>query len=94
MNLKKIVIVFFTFFLNLNNLNAIEPDIFVQSTVNRASQILSDNISKDEKIDELKKIAKETVDIRGVGFYSLGPIRKNLTNDQKKSIWNYLRVIF
>lgn len=84
MNLKKIVIVFFAFFLNLNNLNAIEPDIFVQSTVNRASQILSDNISKDEKIDELKKIAKETVDIRGVGFYSLGPIRKNLANDQIK----------
>ena len=84
MNLKKIIIVVFIYLLNLNNLNAIEPDIFVQSTVNRASQILSDNISKDEKIDELKKIAKETVDIRGVGFYSLGSIRKNLANDQIK----------
>ena len=58
--------------------------IFVQSTVNRASQILSKNISKDEKMDELKIIAKETVDIKGVGFYSLGSIRKTLNENQKK----------
>jgi phospholipid transport system substrate-binding protein len=60
-----------------------EPDIFVQSTVNRASQALSKNISKEEKMDELKSIAKETVDIKGVGFYSLGPIRKELNDIQK-----------
>ena len=63
---------------------SIEPDVFVQSTVNRASQILSKNISKEEKIDELKKIAKETVDIKGVGFYSLGSTRKTLDENQKK----------
>ena len=61
-----------------------EPDIFVQSTVNRASQILSENISVDEKIIKLKEVAKETVDIRGVGFYSLGSARKNLSDKQKK----------
>ena len=63
---------------------SIEPDIFVQSTVNRASSLLSENISKDEKIEELKKIAQETVDIKGIGFYTLGPIRKTLNSDQKK----------
>ena len=63
---------------------SIEPDIFVQSTVNRASSLLSKNISKDEKIEELKKIAEETVDIKGIGFYTLGPIRKTLNEDQKK----------
>ena len=63
---------------------SIEPDIFVQSTVNRASSLLSKDISKDEKIEELKKIAQETVDIKGIGFYTLGPIRKTLNNDQKK----------
>ncbi len=62
---------------------SIEPDVFVQSTVNRASSILSKNISKEEKINELKNIAKETVDIVGVGFYSLGSARKNLNDDQK-----------
>ena len=73
----------FVFVLNLNNAQSIEPDIFVQSTVNRASQILSQNISIEDKINQLKTIAKETVDIKGVGFYSLGSARKNLNENQK-----------
>ena len=84
MNLKKILIIFFLFSLSSNQVYSIEPDVFVQSTVNRASEILSKNISKEEKINELKIIAKETVDIRGVGFYSLGSTRKNLDDNQKK----------
>tara|TARA_B100001057_G_scaffold305450_1_gene305592 strand:+ start:120 stop:710 length:591 start_codon:yes stop_codon:yes gene_type:complete len=84
MNIKKTL--FFILFLNLNftNVFSIEPDVFVQSTVNRASAILSKNMTKEEKINELKLIAKETVDIRGVGFYSLGAARKNLNDEQKK----------
>ena len=72
------------FLLSINTISvySIEADVFVQSTVNRASQILSKNISKEEKINELKSIAKETVDIKGVGFYSLGSARKNLNNNQ------------
>ena len=62
---------------------SIEPNIFVQSTVNRASQILSEDTSKNEKIDKLKVIAKETVDIRGIGFYTLGKYRKTLNDTQK-----------
>ena len=84
MKFKKIIIILFLLNLNNSNVYAIEPDIFVQSTVNRASQVLSENISREEKINKLKTIAKETVDIRGVGFYSLGSIRKNLNEDQKK----------
>ena len=62
---------------------SIEPNIFVQSTVNRASQILSDNSSKNEKIEKLKVIAKDTVDIQGIGFYTLGKHRKTLNDAQK-----------
>tara|TARA_B000000532_G_scaffold104716_1_gene84219 strand:+ start:1718 stop:2314 length:597 start_codon:yes stop_codon:yes gene_type:complete len=64
--------------------HSLEPNIFVQSTVNRASQILSDNISKESKIEELKKVALDTVDIRGIGFYTLGKFRKNLSDEQKQ----------
>ncbi len=81
--MKKILLILIIFNLNIINVDCIEPDIFVQSTVNRASQILSKNISKEEKINELKSIAKETVDIKGVGFYSLGSARKNLNDSQK-----------
>ena len=83
MHLNKIFLIIFFYILNFTAVYSIEPDVFVQSTVNRASQILSKNISKDEKINELKSIAKETVDIRGVGFYSLGSARKNLNENQK-----------
>ena len=83
-------IFFLTLFLiiNLTNLNiaySISPDVFIQSTVNRASQLLSKDISKDEKMSQLKLIAKETVDIRGIGFYSLGSARKSLNENQKKT---------
>ena len=84
MKIKKIVVVVFLYLLNLNNSYSIEPEIFVQSTVNRASKILSENISKEKKMDELRLIAKETVDIRGIGFYTLGSVRKTLNDDQKK----------
>jgi phospholipid transport system substrate-binding protein len=84
MNLKKIIIILFIYTFNLNNLSAVEPNEFVQSTVNKASEILSKNITRDEKIEKLKIIAKESVDIKGVGFYSLGSIRKSLNDDQKE----------
>ena len=69
---------------NTSNSNSIEPDIFVQSTVNRASQVLSDNLTKDQKIEKLKSIAEETVDIEGIGMYTLGAYRKTLSEDQKR----------
>ena len=81
--MKKILLILLLLSINSSNVYSIEPDVFVQSTVNRASQILSKNISKEEKINQLKSIAKETVDIKGVGFYSLGSARKNLNDSQK-----------
>ena len=83
MKLRKFLLVLFFYSLIFSNSYSIEPDVFVQSTVNRASSILSKNISKEDKINELKVIAKETVDINGVGFYSLGSARKTLDENQK-----------
>ena len=86
MMIKKVKYLFiFIFVLNfITKSHSLEPNIFVQSTVNRASQILSDNISKESKIEELKKVALDTVDIRGIGFYTLGKFRKNLSDEQKQ----------
>ena len=82
--MKKILILVLFFNLSFTSAYSIEPDVFVQSTVNRASQILAKNILREEKIKELKIIAKETVDIKGIGFYSLGSARKDLNDDQKR----------
>ena len=80
--MKKFLTLIFFLNFSLSNAYSIQPDVFVQSTVNRASEVLSKNISKEEKIDGLKIIAKETVDIKGIGFYSLGSVRKVLNDNQ------------
>ncbi|MDC1224389.1 ABC transporter substrate-binding protein [Pelagibacteraceae bacterium] len=97
MKLKKLLTVVTFFFIILtinNNTYSIEPNIFVQSTVNRASQVLSNNSLKEEKIVNLQNIAKETVDIQGIGFYTLGKYRKNLNNEQKKEYINLFEQYF
>tara|TARA_X000000368_G_scaffold410085_1_gene393024 strand:+ start:430 stop:1026 length:597 start_codon:yes stop_codon:yes gene_type:complete len=87
MKLKKFLSFFYFFlilFTSINHSQSIEPDVFVQSTVNRASQALNNKFSKEEKVDKLKAIAKETVDIKGIGFYTLGSYRKEMNEKQKE----------
>ena len=84
MKKNKLIYIFFIYFISLTNSYSIEPDQFVQSTVDRASKLLTNSVSKDDKIKKLKIIAKETVDIRGIGFYTLGSIRKTLDKNQKQ----------
>ena len=71
---------------NFNNKAfSIEADVFIQSTVNRAAKTLGGGLTKEERIEKLKEIAKDTVDITGIGFYSLGKHRKNLSKEQLKN---------
>ena len=80
-----LLIVFFFYFFTINNSLSLEPDVFVQSTVNRASKILAEDITKQKKIEKLKTIALEAVDIKGIGMYTLGPVRKSLNENEKKT---------
>ncbi|WP_232309651.1 MlaC/ttg2D family ABC transporter substrate-binding protein [Candidatus Pelagibacter sp. RS39] len=80
---KKLLVFLIVYFSIISVSFSIEPDIFVQSTVNRASKLLGEDISKDEKIEKLKLIAKETVDIKGIGFYTLGAKRKTINEEEK-----------
>ena len=82
----KKILTFVTFLIiiisGISKVHSIEADVFVQSTVNRAAKTLGGNLSKEERVERLKDIARDTVDISGIGFYSLGAHRKNLTEDQ------------
>ena len=82
-----LTLIFFNF---NNNAYSIEADVFVQSTVNRAAKTLGGGLTKEERIEKLKEIAKDTVDITGIGFYSLGKHRKNLS---KEELENY-KIVF
>ena len=84
MSLKKILILIsfiIVFFSNIEKVYSIEPDIFVQSTVNRAAKTLGGNLTKEERVEKLKEIASETVDIQGIGYYTLGAYRKNINDE-------------
>ena len=94
MNIKKIFILLLLLSLNSVYAKSVEPDVFVQSTVNRASAILTKNISKEDKMNELKLIAKDTVDIKGIGLYTLGSFRKNLSKSQKNEYSNLFENYF
>jgi phospholipid transport system substrate-binding protein len=83
--MKKFITFFFFSIIFITNINysfSIEPDVFVQSTVNRAAKTLGGSLTKAERVDKLKEIARETVDISGIGFYSLGKHRKGLSSTQ------------
>ena len=83
MSLKKILILIsfvIVFFSTIEKVYSIEPDIFVQSTVNRAAKTLGGNLTKEERVEKLKEIASETVDIHGIGYYTLGAYRKNIND--------------
>jgi phospholipid transport system substrate-binding protein len=84
---KKILtfFIFITIYLtNIGNAYSIEADVFVQSTVNRAAKTLGGNLTIEERVEKLKEIAKETVDIKGIGNYSLGSHRKTISDEKKK----------
>ena len=71
-------------FIFFENSFAIQPYEFVQQTADEASEALNKRLSKEEKMEKLKIIAKKTVDITGIGYYSLGKHRKKLGEIEKK----------
>ena len=69
-------------FSSVNKVHSIEADIFIQSTVNRAAKTLGGSFTREERIEKLKNIARETVDIKGIGYYSLGSYKKGLSAEK------------
>ena len=94
MKYNKFVFILLIYLSTFINAYSIEPEIFVQSTVNRASKVLSQDLTKEEKIEKLKIIAEETVDIKGIGFYTLGGARKNLNDVDKKKYTKLFKKYF
>ena len=94
---KKIAYFFLIIFLSficINNSIAIEPYLFVQETADKASEALNKRQSKEEKMEKLKIIAKESVDIKGIGNYSLGAYRKKLSDKKKDEYYEIFEQYF
>ena len=80
---KTLLISIISLFFTVNSFS-LEPKEFVQQTVDDAARALDQSLSQDLKITKLKTIAKNSVDIRGIGFYSLGKYRKTISDQKKK----------
>ena len=81
---KKIFIIFFIFLLlpELSFGYSSDPKQFIAEIVAEAKNILKESNTKKYKSKKLSEMALQTVDIKGVGFYSLGKYRKNLTDSE------------
>ena len=91
--IKVSLILFISFSFTEKSLS-VEPSQFIQSVVDEASQVLVTNINKEEKMDKLKSIALKSVDIKGIGLYTLGSYRKNLSDAQKEEYDDLFRKYF
>lgn len=90
-----IVIVTVLFFLNLNS-NSIAniSSNFINDITYKATNILSSQDTREVKIRELIKIGENSVDIDGIGFYTLGKHRKSLNDEQKAKFKKIFRKYF
>ena len=98
MNLRnyliRIFIILFISFSFIEKSLSADPGQFIQSIVDEASKVLVTKITKEEKMEKLKSIAVKSVDIRGIGLYSLGSHRKNLSDAQRKEYNDLFRKYF
>ena len=98
MNLRnyliRIFIILFVSFSFVEKSLSADPGQFIQSIVDEASKALVTNITKEEKMEKLKSIAIKSVDIRGIGLYTLGSHRKNLSDAQMKEYNDLFRKYF
>ena len=88
---KKLFFLLSFFFLYYHSLIAVtynsEPKIFIQELIDDAVKTLADkSITIEEKNAIIEKIALENVDIKALGLYTLGKIRKDL---DENTINNY-----
>ena len=91
--IRILLILFISFSFTEKSLSA-DPSQFIQSIVDEASKALITNKTKEERMHELKSIAIKSVDIKGIGFYTLGSHRKNLSDTQKEEYNDLFRNYF
>ena len=88
MKKKIFIIVFFVFFSsilpNKSDAYSSDPKQFISEIVSEAKKILVETNSQEFKTTKLSEIALKTVDIKGIGYYTLGNYRKELTDEQKE----------
>ena len=88
-------IIAFVFLINYSNYShAKNPRDLLMTITKKASDILSSEEAKELKIEQLIQIGEQSVDIDGIGLYTLGGHRKSLNEDQKTEYKRIFREYF
>ncbi len=91
--IKFALIIIFSIFINNLSL-AKESDQLIREIVDEAASVLSSSKSINLKIETLNDIAERSVDINGIGMYTLGKYRKIISDEQKTRYKKLFKLYF
>ena len=94
MNLFKIISVIFISLFISKLTYAKNPSDLINEIVDQASMILSSNDPVESKIIKLNDIAERSVDINGIGMYTLGKYRKSISEEDKSKYQKLFKSYF
>ena len=95
MSLIRNTLLFITFFfIFINNSYSKNPSSLINDIVDEAASVLSSDDPIESKIIKLNAIAENSVDIQGIGMYTLGKYRKTISEDQKSKYQKLFRSYF
>ena len=94
MKIKRFVLILLLLIFSSNISFAKDPSSLIIEIVDEAASILSSTRSVNVKIETLNDIAERSVDIDGIGMYTLGKYRKALDDDQKSKYKKLFRLYF
>ena len=96
--MKKIIfLALFSLIVSLNTSYSYnsDPKTFIDELVNDALKILADkSITQEDKKNRIEIIAKDNVDIKGIGLYTLGSARKNLSQETLNDFNSVFEIYF
>ena len=88
-------LIIFLFFSNFSNVSlAKDPSALINEIVDEAASVLSSEDPVESKIIKLNAIAENSVDIEGIGMYTLGKYRKTINEDQKSKYQKLFKSYF
>ena len=94
MKLFKYLILFLILINSYNISAAKDPSALINEIVDEAANILSSEDPVESKIIKLNDIAERSVDINGIGMYTLGKYRKTINDEQKSKYQKLFRSYF
>ncbi|MDC2969340.1 ABC transporter substrate-binding protein [Candidatus Pelagibacter sp.] len=94
MNSLRIIFIILISFTILNPTYAKNPSDLIKEIVDQASDVLSSDDPVESKIIKLNDIAERSVDINGIGMYTLGKYRKSISEEDKSKYQKLFKSYF